>query len=119
MLFALWVRSYWRPVTVPKTSGHTVVVSRGKLQIDRGFVRTNRRIVDTVNFQLDDGTQRFGVQGPSEVMETGFAVPMVILLLLPVGGLVAPWLTYRRFSLLTLLIAITLVAVVLGLCVIS
>lgn len=115
LLCGLWVRSYSRNVTLPKLDGHTVFIARGNVAIDRAFVRTNRRIVDTVNFELDDGTGRFGVQGPTAAKATGILIPVWLLLLIPICGVVAPWISLRRFSLRTLLIAITLASAALGL----
>ena len=115
LVVGLWERSYSQPVMAPKLGGHTIAVVRGQLQVDKKLVRSSRHIVDTVNFQLDDGTQRFGVEGPTQVREAGLTVPLLIVLLLPTAGLVAPWLSIKQFSLRTLLIATTLVAVVLGL----
>jgi hypothetical protein len=91
-----------------------LVATKGKLEIDRSFVRTNRHIFDSVNFQLDDGTQRFGVQGPAEVRMGGIVVPIATLLMFPAGGILASWIVRKQFSLRMLLVAMTLVAVVLA-----
>jgi hypothetical protein len=114
LIVILWVWSYRRPVALPKVSRHALVATKGKLEIDRGIVRTNRRIFDSVNFQLDDGTQRFGVPGPAEMMATGFVVPFATVLMFPICGIIASWIVRKQFSLRTLLVAMTLVAVVLA-----
>ena len=65
LLIAVWVRSYYGPAVVfPPWGGHKLVLSRGDLLIDRTWIRTSERIVDTVNYQLDDGLGRWGVPGP-------------------------------------------------------
>ena len=121
LLIALWVRSYWWADNALNVLGHDLISIHGNVVID-----------DTIRFEFADdriiwlggGTNdRFWfvpislAHAAHARQGSGIAVPYWFLVF-PLAVLTsAPWLSQIRwrFSLRTLLIATTLVAVVLGL----
>ena len=117
LLVVLWVRSC-SYIDSTKVLGHEVTTWCGQLLLDETFLHTptnfddadvqstSRRYcaIDIVTTPADDAS-RYGV---------GWAVSFWLLVGLSLAFATAPWLPYH-FSLRTLLIATTLVAVVLGL----
>jgi hypothetical protein len=115
LLCVLWVRSYWA-INIWNLSGpHTLMSFGGKVLIDESFVRTNRIAPEDPNQNI----QTFS-SGPRYIYEpagTGVTIGYWFPSMLALAVTTAPWLPWWsiRFSLRTLLIATTLVAVVLGL----
>lgn len=109
LLVVLWARSYWwhdnfRPWK------HEVWVSFGKVIIDEKWVLSSEHVENQSDFDLTV-YETFLPDG------TGTTIPIWAP---TIGSLLlaaVPWLPLRRFSLRTLLIAATLLAVVLGLAV--
>ena len=121
LLIVLWVRSYWchdalwrtnanNNVKGVSSSAGTIVME--SLQLDPG--------IDSAGWhfrtQPEDRTYR-GFMWKSSGTYTRVGIPTWFLLILSVTLAAIPWLPWwsNRFSLRTLLIATTLVAVVLGL----
>ena len=117
LLIVLWVRSYlWMDSTT--MLGHDFTSWWGQLFIDEGFIHTSPTFND-VDAQIT--LRRFCTIGvltlaPGEVSlhGTGWAVSLWLLVGVTAAFVPTPWLRWR-FSLHTLLITTTLVAVVLGL----
>ena len=95
LLVCLWVRSYWRLDSIDSISAtgqySGLVSHHGRIKFVKGY----------------NGTNAF--------REFIFAVPHWLVSLVLFLVALAPWLSVRRFSLRTLLIATTFIAVVLGL----
>jgi hypothetical protein len=119
LLIVLWVRSYWRTDILPIRSNRAVMSAQAKILT----VAINQTPTNSPQFFFS--TKQVLPLNPFKHSFLGFGyepmpiVPAVsvpywapILLAAVFGG--APWLRWR-FSLRTLLIATTLVAVVLGL----
>jgi hypothetical protein len=123
LLCMLWVRSYWRV---------DAVVYKNLANFVTG-VASIRGCVWLQHLQLAPGQQFASGQeppagwlfvsrhsGPSirwswSQSNTSIGVPIFLLVAVSAALVSAPWLPFKRFSLRTLLIATTLVAVVLGL----
>ncbi len=116
LLIALWARSYWWADFVQPWRAHSVVSVQGTLFVDKkivletsstnipaGLVETNRFFAYSLQ------TQQFDFFPQS----SGLAVPYWLIAASTAALAVAPWLPWR-YSLRTLLIATTLIAVVLG-----
>ncbi len=129
LLSVLWVRSYWRnerfgvlmsdnrAINLQSASGRVnfngCTSPRAKLMIPPGL-RSDPVIDDTPAVRNFD----FGsVTGNPPFTLYWFWVPHWFLLTIAAALTAVPWLTFKRFSLRTLLIVTTLVAVVLGLAV--
>jgi hypothetical protein len=121
----LWVRSYWGLL------GSEVLVTPGfryRVASVEGsaFLFRQGRFISGAEFMLDDpysapiaeltARTRLGVGCFSDVASSGVSVAYWLLVPLAIVAAVMPWAGWR-FSLRTLLIATTLVAVVLGLAV--
>jgi hypothetical protein len=115
LLIGLWVRSYWQFDILDNLYGHRIDVMRGKLVLRERVQPLFGPIpsappVSAATFRFLDA-----------LTSTSAVVASVRLwILVVIGSLLAaaPWIPWRkRFSLRTLLIAITLVAVGLGLAV--
>ena len=116
LLIALWVRSYWWIDEVYIGRSYPAVCGWGDLYY-KPIMHFNN------SYQLHVSEHDFGPiridstwngDGPLVFRIDGFALP-IWTLLLPIAAIaILPWLPWR-FSLRTLLIATTLVAVVLGL----
>jgi hypothetical protein len=127
LLVVLWVRSYWNREGFQLANGNqfvSVELNAGVLRIRqiKPFGRNvplhpyswPRSIDDGIPRPFAHGTLGFGWSGFDNGMEVGVKCwwPVAIILALAL----TPWLRWsNRFSLRTLLIATTLVAVVLGL----
>jgi hypothetical protein len=110
LLIMLWVRSYWWAdyynirVNLFDATKHA--------NIKGGYVcRTAPRT------RLDDGVSKHFYGFIAKHVDHGAAIvlPSWLLIAASVGCAVAPWFSWRQFSVRTLLIATTLVAMVLGL----
>ena len=112
LLCVLWVRSYsWIDMT-----DVNVCSMGGKLFVGESFVLTGRSTLNPTTFSPPS---RYGVSSLSPTMYDliavgdGWVLPHWFPLLLCITFATAPWLP-RRFSLRTLLIVTTIVAVMLG-----
>jgi hypothetical protein len=132
LFVAMWVRSYWRSDLVGlSTSKLTYFVSeeRGEFQIGKALnpyafpiawhIEFNK-IVDYRIPPLSEQPDYYGFLGfgfsqrPPHFIYIAF--PHAFLVVLALATALAPWLRLlHRFSLRTLLVAVTIVAVVLGL----
>lgn len=115
-----WVRSYSVGESYAFRDGHRYLIRCGWLYIDETFSLPSLRHMPSVQESLDQhfsGERReFLILGDPRNVRVdgkGKAVPYVVLFLIvaTLGG--APWI-FRRYSLRTLLVAMTLVAVVFG-----
>ena len=113
LLIALWVRSY-SCCDIYASSGHNIAFLRGSFCLDA-----------TIQFEATAGTvvsgKFFPASSPahlpaetSTIVSTDFSIRLVFLLVASVAAAALSWLPHR-FSLRTLLIATTLIAVMLGL----
>ena len=115
LLIALWVRSYWW-VDATNFSPDAIVSVKGNICVDEMILMLR----DPSNPSLTPISHFWGYSfatGGSIEGEAGLTIPYWILVLaIAALGLIAgaPWINWH-FSLRTLLIATTLVAVVLGL----
>jgi hypothetical protein len=130
LLIAVWVRSYWiqdglgRPILTPsETTVDCVVSSRGVLAVVRQTVPTMPNSGFTPNWSHSATPPRWNVPGHFLWSHDGkdfliqFPTWLPVILLAAATG--SPWLGLKlKFSLRTMLIATTLVAVVLGLIVV-
>jgi hypothetical protein len=134
LLIALWVRSYWwmEQVSLPHIHTQTVQVGYGCGDIaisviDSELVPNDSGSVPNVHLATDEWLRLLSLdslESPSQVWGAvmhgngGFTVfiPFWFFVLVAFGISTVPWLRWR-FSLRTLLITTTLVAVVLGLAV--
>jgi hypothetical protein len=115
LLCVLWVRSYWRHDTLHGWKSNKVVFSIGSEIGVIGFMWDQRPARYTWRARLADGGDiPLFSNSRTTTGETmmNFPIWLPIILLCSIGAV--PWLPYR-FSLRTLLVATTLVAVVLGL----
>ncbi len=70
---------------------------------------------DNVNYQLDDGSYRWGLAGPTASELSGIALPIWTLVVLVIVVSSAPQVRWStRFTTRTLLITMTAAAIVLG-----
>jgi hypothetical protein len=115
LLIALWVRSYWF-IDIVHLSHRSLVSMTGRL-----FVAEHIDRYWSTDLRASIGEPRLHIWGTSYVAGEVFVIPIGKQLILPLWFAVSvtsltsatPWLRWR-FSLRTLLIATTLVAVVLG-----
>jgi hypothetical protein len=114
LLVALWVRSYRRLDTMMAWPGHTVSTIRGRMFIDARFIHVDSFGAHSViwffagtSIPIDDGAAALKAQA------AGTPIWLLILVAAILGA--ASWTRFsKRFSLRTLLIATTLVALGLG-----
>jgi hypothetical protein len=118
LLIALWVRSYWRHDVILRTYSQTQIIGAASVSGNLFLQRAN----------LDPGISSPGwhyQQMPVELPYEGFkwesspaywlvGVPIWFAIVLGLAGSSLPWLQWH-FSLRTLLIGMTVVAVALGL----
>ena len=120
LLIVLWVRSYWWYETYHVPMGRRVVGGAsvwGCIILDSNaspVLPIGYYTCPALSVALDLPQPIFWIHFFSTPTGFGFVVPMWIALAISVGAAIVPWLTWR-FSVRTLLIATTLVAVVLGL----
>jgi hypothetical protein len=113
LLIALWVRSYYRLDTAKAWSNNTVSSLRGRLYPNAKFSFTlDSGSVGVVEFF--PGTSIQLGQSSSGLTSQASGTPIWSLLLLSTTVATLPWFRWR-FSLRTLLIATTLVAILLAL----
>lgn len=115
LLVVLWVRSYLRLGSI-QPWGHDLLIANGSVLVDETWVPTSEPPIVSTNSE-PDGTDGFHVSTTTITMEqpagTGLRVPLWLPAAAFVLAAIAPWVG-RQFSLRTLLVAITAVAVVLG-----
>jgi hypothetical protein len=127
LLIALWVRSYWwfdllmRHITT--TCGVTVISARARIWFSAGGMREETqselsswphdRLHDIESFAAGWGFGAY-MHGPPNPVQIAVKAPHWFAILALAAVAATPWLRWR-FSLRTLLIATTLIAVVLGL----
>ena len=117
LLCVLWVGSYWStiawPVGVTSTHRYYIHSLSGTFALE-----CRERIFRTKELTLEQDVEQLKAISPITIRRIGSfdSVSIAYWLLIPLVSIVAagPWLPYR-FSLRTLLIATTLVAVALGL----
>jgi hypothetical protein len=119
LLCVLWIRSYWLNDNLSIGAGRPLASFRPYVTFvsNWGFIQIMESRI------LDNGAWIYSNQPAWERTDVGFEwrddgaikIPDIFLLVVAVAAGMAPWLNYKRFSLRTLLIATTLVAVVLGL----
>ena len=116
LLIALWVRSYWW-VDVANRSQYSITSMQGRLCVDESFDVLGNPVTRSPSFTLVNHFWGSAFETSGLTIRrrgTGLAIPYWSLLLPMAALAAAPWLRWR-FSLRTLLIATTLVAVGLGL----
>jgi hypothetical protein len=113
LLIALWVRSYWRLDTVEVYRGYTILSMRGRLFTDGRFVQIVALDI-TRDLTFFPGTSTPISGGIATLTHPRVGLPIWLFILLAAMPAATVWLR-PRFSLRTLLIATTLVAVMLGL----
>jgi hypothetical protein len=120
LLVALWVRSYWRYDMAWWIESKDIVWSfssnKGLLHVERGSVKSkaSARWGFVTHYRTYDYHPYFGSFHYEFAGDKYVLFPHWLPLLVGTSLALSPWLRWR-FSLRTLLIAITLVAVVLGL----
>jgi hypothetical protein len=114
LLIVFWVRSY-RQIDFLRLGGHKILCVGGKIQIDKSW---STRPIPSGHWQTNPGDSIETLWKTTEVqvsIDSGITVPFwlptVLAMLFAIGA--APWVPWR-FSLRTLLIAMTLIAGVLG-----
>ena len=113
LLIVFWVRSYRQVETLDNLYGYRIDVKQGKLVLVERVQRSIGPISQALS--LSAAAARFLVKIPPKHVVVA-SLPLWILVVIGSLLAVAPWISRRtRFSLRTLLIATTLVAVVLGL----
>jgi hypothetical protein len=119
LLCVLWVRSYWWMDTTNPYLRHTVTTARGKLWWNpQIFIESNTAAVAFEEAATKGGRVFSFPIHPVKVTRSsrGIAIPIWFPALFAAVISLAPWIHWsKRFSLRTLLIATTLVAVALGL----
>jgi hypothetical protein len=116
LLIALWVRSYSR-----FESNRWLLSAMGRVYINGRFIlspENEDKELDVEHYQTRFGTSGLRIRGNAKVSSMGadFVMPYWTLTLLAAILAAVPWLPWsKRFSLRTLLIVTTLIAVALGL----
>ncbi len=111
LLCMLWLRSYGATYFPTWWRGHSVRLVPGAFLVDE-HTYANRPMEATLNSQ--DTTSPWAGAILPPIVSSRFTMPLSALALLALVPAVGPWLPWR-FSLRTLLVATTLVAVGLGL----
>ena len=113
LVVALWVRSYWRFDGV-QWRGHSIASLRGALFVNERFVPTVVPSVKLGNSRVDK-TTTWSKHAHFVPVGIGTAIPdwTPVALVMTLAAL--PWIVRWRFSLRTLLVVMTLVAVGMGL----
>jgi hypothetical protein len=115
ILCALCVHSYWQTDSYPKIwNGHNFALRSGKLLIDEYFYFAPQAAADA-NYELGDGSGRWGVTKTVRVTSSRHAISLAPVTACIFLVATTPWLSLKRFSLRTLLLATTLIAALLGL----
>jgi hypothetical protein len=113
LLIGLWVRSYHHCDSYLLIGEHQITSLHGKLIVD-GVLRFSEKVMmrtrGVVGFVQH---YRFSPPGIT-YLSGGLVIPVWLLLLATVGVASASWCVHWRFSLRTLLVVTTLVAVGLG-----
>jgi hypothetical protein len=112
LLIALWVRSYWRLDTVKAWSNNTVASLRGRLYSNAKFSYTDDSGSNSVEFF--PGTSIPIERNASRLALSSVGTPIWFPVVLTAALSTVPWLRWR-FSLRTLLVATSLVAILLWL----
>ena len=115
LLAVLWVRSYWRCDAI-RSPNHSATAILGRLMIDKQYAIESLSNEFSPQLNNDVGYSSFPVNGITitDLERGGIALPLWMPTLLFSTLSLAPWLSLKRYSLRTLLIATTLVAVILG-----
>jgi hypothetical protein len=120
LLIALWMRSYWRIDQVQRITPNSalrVYLFNGRLAVDWGF----RTPDQGWKWTLSALPETAPMAGPNSFLgfafdHSFFSVPLWFIALLATAFAACPWLPWsRNFSLRTLLIAMTVAALALGL----
>ncbi len=113
LLIVLWVRSYWWVDAAYVALSHSAISRQGTIYIDAGLSWTWAATCHEFGWPVLQWTM---LKNDSEVAvkEGNVAFPVTRLVLLTAACAPLSWIS-RRFTLRTLLIATTLVAVALGL----
>ena len=116
LLVALWVRSYWRAEFIQSRSnaGSTTIGT------DAGHLYLTKRYTPSPNGGWTRGSNEPRHADPRFIWTTlggatRITIPSWPTVIVPIILIGVPWIPFKRFSLRTLLIATTLVAVGLGL----
>jgi hypothetical protein len=110
LLVVLWVRSYWRYDHVFFPGPHRIASMNGRISLDENFIMKG----PIPTWRLDLGAIRLvSVSGNLTPSGVGRAIPHYLLATMTALLAIAPWLP-SRFSLRALLVAMTFVAVGLG-----
>jgi len=111
LLIVLWVRSYYRLDTMMGWPGHTVSTIRGRMFVDARFLRVESSGAHSV-FWFFAGTSIPIDEGAAALTAQTAGTPIWLLILVAATLGAVSWARFsKRFSLRTLLIAMTLVAV--------
>lgn len=117
VLVIMWVRSYLHLDSI-QPWGHEVLITGGSVLIDETWVASSEPPSISTSSEAD-GPDGFHVTTmTTQILEpagTGIRIPLWLPTILLVFGSAVPWLPLKRFSLRTLLIATTLVALIMGL----
>jgi hypothetical protein len=112
LLTALWVRSYWQVNTLNTLHGYEIVVKQGKLDLRE---RLKYPVLPTVTEIVSNPWLLTRPTPPRPTIVVAASIPLWIPVVFGSQLAAAPWIPWqKRFSLRTLLIATTLVAVLLG-----
>jgi hypothetical protein len=119
LLIALWVRSYFYIDGLTIRGGRQITTFDGRLFVSEKFAlkksSTSRQYMPTIRDSFHHNVRYFSFAlGEALRRGRGFAIPYWCILFPAAAAITLPWLRWR-FSLRTLLIATTLVAIVLGL----
>ena len=121
LLVALWVRSYSHCDSF-YVGQHRITSLAGKLHLDGRFRRSDTTVVwETYGFAWMEYSDRFSRGGVTSLRHrNSVVVPDWLAIVLAMAFAAAPWIRWKwRFSLRTLLIAMAIVATVLGIIVAS
>jgi hypothetical protein len=116
VLIVLWVRSYWRCDSLDIAGAHQMTSLRGMCFIDGNIRKSETKVVGAVyGLTWYQHFDRFAPDGIVPLSK-GTAIPIWLLILLVMAISAAGWKSWsNRFSLRTVLNAMTLLALLLGL----